>query len=110
MYDIPYESTHTQLWFRSKQKYFKIQNSNFAYLWTNEPQNGYSGALARITNELFGHEKQDWKGFSISQAVQEIKFVFSKKATKIDEIFTVDLTLTHNVKSMVKISSFLWPS
>ena len=35
-----------------------------------------------------------------------LKVVFSKKATKIDEIFTVDLTLTiHNVKSMVKISS-----
>ena len=36
-----------------------------------------------------------------------IKFVFSKKATKIDEIFVVDLTLTkyvHNVKSTVKIS------
>ena len=31
-----------------------------------------------------------------------LKFVFSKKATKIDEIFTVDLT----VKLMVKISSF----
>ena len=33
--------------------------------------------------------------------------MFSKKATKIDEIFNVDLTLTtlHNVKSMVKISS-----
>ena len=37
-----------------------------------------------------------------------IKFMFSKKATKIDEIFTVDLTLTiHNVKSTVKISSTL---
>ena len=24
------------------QKNFKIQNSYFAYLWTNEPQNGYS--------------------------------------------------------------------
>ena len=35
-----------------------------------------------------------------------VKFMFSKKATKIDEIFTVDLTLTiHNVKSTVKISS-----
>ena len=35
-----------------------------------------------------------------------VKFVFSKKATKFDEIFTVDLTLTiHTVKSMVKISS-----
>ena len=32
-----------------------------------------------------------------------LKFVFSKKATKIDEIFTVNLTLT--VKSTVKISS-----
>ena len=34
-----------------------------------------------------------------------VKFVFSKKATKIDEIFTIDLTL-HNVKSKVKILSF----
>ena len=32
--------------------------------------------------------------------------MFSKKATKIDEIFTVDLTL-HNVKSTVKILSIL---
>ena len=36
-----------------------------------------------------------------------LKFMFSKKATKIDEIFsTVDLTL-HNFKSSVKISSIL---
>ena len=36
-----------------------------------------------------------------------IKFMFSKKATKIDKIFTVDLTLTYlvNVKSTVKILS-----
>ena len=36
-----------------------------------------------------------------------LKFMFSKKAKKIDEIFTVDLTLTiyNNVKLMVKISS-----
>ena len=32
-----------------------------------------------------------------------LKFVFSKKATKIDKIFTVDLT--HNVKLTVKILS-----
>ena len=32
-----------------------------------------------------------------------LKFVFSKKATKIDEIFTVDLT--HNVRLTVKIST-----
>ena len=31
-----------------------------------------SDTLVRTTNELFGHEKQDWKGFSISQALQEI--------------------------------------
>ena len=36
----------------------------------------------------------------------DLKFMFSKKATKIDEIFTVDLTLyVVNVKSTVKISS-----
>ena len=31
--------------------------------------------------------------------------MFSKKATKIDKIFTVDLTLLYNVKLTVKISS-----
>ena len=36
-----------------------------------------------------------------------IKFMFSKKVTKIDKIFTINLTLTIvNVKSTVKISSF----
>ena len=36
----------------------------------------------------------------------QLKFSFSKKATKIDKIFTVDLTLTtYYVKSTVKISS-----
>ena len=35
----------------------------------------------------------------------DIKFMFSKKATKFDEIFTVDLTLCIvSVKSMVQIS------
>ena len=34
-----------------------------------------------------------------------VNFVFSKKATKIDEIFTIDLTLTvRNVKLTLKIS------
>ena len=43
-----------------------------------------------------------------SEILTYIKFVFSKKATKIDENFTVDLTLTtylYNVKSTLKISS-----
>ena len=35
-----------------------------------------------------------------------LTFMFSKKATKIDEIFNVDLRL-HNVKWMVKISPIL---
>ena len=34
-----------------------------------------------------------------------LKFMFSKKAKKIDKIFTVDLTFTVKVKSTVKISS-----
>ena len=34
-----------------------------------------------------------------------LKFVFSKKVTKIDEIFTVIWHLLHNVKSTVKILS-----
>ena len=44
----------------------------------------------------------------ISTKFRFVKFVFSKKATKIDEIFTVDMTLNNyicNVKSTVKISS-----
>ena len=32
--------------------------------------------------------------FSARKQGEEIKFMFSKKATKIDEIFTVDLTVT----------------
>ena len=34
-----------------------------------------------------------------------LKFIFSKKATKIDEIFTVDLTLSSKCQMTVKISS-----
>ena len=38
--------------------------------------------------------------------IVKVKFMFSKKATKFDEIFTVDLTLCIvSVKSTVKISS-----
>ena len=37
---------------------------------------------------------------------ERLKFVFSKKAIRIDEIFTIDLTLAiHNVKATVKIWS-----
>ena len=34
-----------------------------------------------------------------------LKFIFSKKATKIDKIFTVDRRLLHSLKLTVKISS-----
>ena len=36
---------------------------------------------------------EDWKTWKRS-VLCTVKFVFSKKATKIDEIFTVNLTLT----------------
>ena len=40
-----------------------------------------------------------------------VKFVFSKKATKIDEIFTVDLTLCSKCQIDVEdFIKFLWPS
>ena len=34
-----------------------------------------------------------------------LKFLFSKKATKIDKIFTVDRRLLHSIKSKAKILS-----
>ena len=41
----------------------------------------------------------------------ELKFMFSKKATKIDEIFTVNLTVTTYVLSnwRWRFNKFLWP-
>ena len=47
-----------------------------------------------------------WEGHKILRNLHRRFVVFSKKATKIEEIFTVYLTFTyiHNVKSMVKIS------
>ena len=45
------------------------------------------------------------KRWSLDFLPKIIKFIFSKKATEIDEIFTVDLRLLHSVKSTVKISS-----
>ena len=40
-----------------------------------------------------------------SESIKPVKFMFSKKAIKIDEVLTVDLKLLYNVKWMVKISS-----
>ena len=41
-----------------------------------------------------------------------LKFTFSKKATKIDKIFTVDLTFTNYIASnrLWRFHQFLWPS
>jgi hypothetical protein len=45
---------------------------------------------------------------SVKVATLYLKFEFSKKTTKINQIFTVELTLVaYNVKSTVKISSTL---
>ena len=42
-----------------------------------------------------------------NQILKQVKFMFSKKATKIDEIFTVDLTVT----TYCQIDDLsLWPS
>ena len=42
----------------------------------------------------------------MKEKTKYLKFMFSKKATKIDQIFTVDLTFTKlSVKSTVKIFS-----
>ena len=61
------------------------------------------GKLSSVHNTWKKHDK-------FLQFLQLLlKFIFSKKATKIDEIFSVDLMLPMsnvvNVKSMVKISS-----
>ena len=45
-------------------------------------------------HDLIYDRKSGRAGCSSKNDVTDIKFVFSKKATKIDEIFTVDLTLT----------------
>ena len=48
---------------------------------------------------IWSHIERNW--------TKSLKFMFSKKATKIAEIFTVDLTFTyyiHSVKPTVKIS------
>ena len=90
MYDITYETAYIQLQFGSPKK-FKIQNSYFAYLWTNGPQNSYSGKL--VISDKY------------------VKFIYFEKATKFWEIFPLLLTTVHTVKSKVKISqNFGWPS
>ena len=46
---------------------------------------------------MVSFENQMKGGISIdtdSEPLEYVKFVFSKKATKINEIFTIDLTLT----------------
>ena len=50
------------------------------------------------------HKRNGLKSILHDHSYIFLKFVFSKKATKIDEIFTVDLTVC-SVKSPVKIFS-----
>ena len=49
--------------------------------------------LASVVVSLIFFNHAALTGYA-TEALPQLKFVFSKKATKIDEIFTVDLTLT----------------
>ena len=77
-------------------------------MFREEPQytevNPGANAELRCVIENIGGECRWQKDGKVS-----LKFMFSKKTTKIDGILTVDLTLV-NVKSIMKISSILWPS
>ena len=51
------------------------------------------------------------KDHNISRDSTLLKFIFSKKATKIDEIFSVDLTVTTYCQNYGDdFFQFLWPS
>ena len=54
----------------------------------------------------------DWGGYTtILKILYLVKFMFSKKATKIDKIFTVDLTVTTYCQiDSEDFCQFLWPS
>ena len=47
----------------------------------------------------------DFKGITFSHLKTKVKFMFSKKAIKIDEIFTVDLTLCS--KRQIDVEDFV---
>ena len=53
---------------------------------------GWSPSKDEFIFLFFGIVFEKWEKFVSNLTV--LKFVFSKKATKIDEIFTVNLTLT----------------
>ena len=47
-----------------------------------------------IHKQLYNNYIQVKYTYLLSKKAPNVKFMFSKKATKIDEIFTVDLTVT----------------
>jgi hypothetical protein len=61
-------------------------------------------------SENFGHRYLRLCGTSIRFYPAIVKFMFSKKTTKIDEIFTIDLTLIYIPSNRWwRFCQFLWP-
>ena len=85
----------------------------YKFLWKLSHKNAIKLDFAKIRGGLFLRKAADQ--FPVSCRFSrffpnfcenyQIKFVFSKKATKIDEIFPSIWHLLHNIKSTVKISS-----
>ena len=61
------------------------------------------GELARALAVL-GINGAQFHGLASRKKIDEVKFIYSEKATKFCEIFTLHLTTVHRVKSKVKIS------
>ena len=78
------ETSHSQLWFRSK-KIFKIQNSYFAYLWTNEHQKSYSGLSVK-------KEKLERSDVKVRKS-QKVFFSWNSIAPKANNFFEGFLAL-----------------
>ena len=73
---------------------------------------GYSNHTFKSLKVDVIHNEEKYDFEFLYKLSAKVKFVFSKKATKIDEIFTVDLTLTYYIPTYlmsnrwwVKISS-----
>ena len=61
------------------------------------------GELARALAVL-GINGAQFHGLASRKKIDEVKFIYSEKATKFCEILTLHLTTVHRVKSKVKIS------
>ena len=87
-----------------KQQHKKLRALGDEFLPRSNPVTGIFNSTAPAFGFAHGPDTKVNRLVKIEGIFGELKFMLSKKATKIDEIFTVDLTL-HNFKSMVKIAS-----